>query len=77
MYSVAPISSSLAKPQAVLRVTKTWAGLSLVTHSLSQSVHRNGGNARMLLNRGVSGEGGPDGVECGPRVTLCPWSSAL
>lgn len=31
----------------------------------------------MRLNRGVSGEDGKDGVECGPRVTLCPWSSAL
>ena len=72
MYSVAPISSSLAKPQAVLRAVKTWASL-----SLSQSVHRNGGNARMRLNQGVSGEDGQDGVECGPRVTLCPWSSAL
>ncbi|XP_045315155.1 collagen alpha-1(III) chain-like [Leopardus geoffroyi] len=31
----------------------------------------------MRLNRGVSGEDGQDGVERGPRVTLCPWSSAL
>ncbi|XP_040322283.1 collectin-12-like [Herpailurus yagouaroundi] len=31
----------------------------------------------MRLNRGVSGEDGQDGVECGPRVTLCLWSSAL